>query len=922
MPTVQFLLRNGTRDEWTGANPILDKGEPGVEHDTGQMKVGDGVNSWNLLPYVSTGSAAGIVPRNSLITNTKWLAGGCDGGGGGIFISGDGASWNVPTDPPNISGRYVYSIINDGLRWIIGCDGGGGGTTGLDESGTPKVVSTHAIFESLDGESWTPMLTDPFDGGVCYGIAFNGNMYVAVGSNDATGVTLNTNTVYSSTDRIHWTPAAVDPFASVNSGVAFTVCWTGRIWVIGGANVSPADTSGVLSTSNIYSSPDGVNWTKVDSNFFNGGTVYSIAYNGGRYVFAGTNGGSLFYTNTNGTATIATCTDAQFLNSSLEGITNTNDPFGSGNANGVAWNGEYWLAVGTNTPPVGQEPSTIVNAAFSDDGLTWSVTSPFGNGIGYGVAWSGNDWVLSGTDVKASLFVPPAVTSVYGRDGINWKAGTNAVAPTAESVQYAVAVKNTLAGVPVPTVFAAGREGGELQLSDGNGNFVSDAGLYFSESKLVVPTLNAGDISDFTGSTGYANHTLTKNAENNLAWAPILCGITPPITGTEIVIGITGMGWHGVVVSTIVGVVAGPSCFVQSLVTEPDKCTITLSEHVNPHAKIYWFAPSMGDPINGSITITSATVDMVDPNLVGITFTNDLATHDIPPTYNLVMYETANINTSFKENIPEVDFSNGSYALGCSGAGLTEGTTYSCYITATAAYTTIASNTTQFKTADSFNVIQPFSGSITATDVTYLTGDNPAIFMHFTDTLVNNTETSPTYNLVISLASTPTVPLFSTDIESYVFNNGGCTFDFITNSMSINTSYVYYVTATVDSTTITSNTIAFNNIPDYIPAPTTVYNSETDTAVITADFTNVSISSGNRAYSIRVDAYNTYTTTNIYYTTFATFNTETNEVMATIAAGLGSGCFTGITIALTVTSDGDGQFVTSLPELTTISIGC
>ena len=46
-----FRLRRGTASEWTEENPTLRSGEPGVEIDTNRVKIGDGVQTWNLLPY-------------------------------------------------------------------------------------------------------------------------------------------------------------------------------------------------------------------------------------------------------------------------------------------------------------------------------------------------------------------------------------------------------------------------------------------------------------------------------------------------------------------------------------------------------------------------------------------------------------------------------------------------------------------------------------------------------------------------------------------------------------------------------------------------------------------------------------------------------------------------------------------------------
>ena len=40
-----------TRSQWTALNPVLMAGEPGVESDTKNLKIGDGRSSWDKLPY-------------------------------------------------------------------------------------------------------------------------------------------------------------------------------------------------------------------------------------------------------------------------------------------------------------------------------------------------------------------------------------------------------------------------------------------------------------------------------------------------------------------------------------------------------------------------------------------------------------------------------------------------------------------------------------------------------------------------------------------------------------------------------------------------------------------------------------------------------------------------------------------------------
>ena len=48
---VKFLLRRDTTSGWAGG-AILAVGEPGVNTDTGQLKIGNGRDTWANLPFV------------------------------------------------------------------------------------------------------------------------------------------------------------------------------------------------------------------------------------------------------------------------------------------------------------------------------------------------------------------------------------------------------------------------------------------------------------------------------------------------------------------------------------------------------------------------------------------------------------------------------------------------------------------------------------------------------------------------------------------------------------------------------------------------------------------------------------------------------------------------------------------------------
>jgi hypothetical protein len=50
-------LRRNTASGAAASNPVLLAGEPGVETDTGKLKIGNGSSNWNALPYVGTGTS-------------------------------------------------------------------------------------------------------------------------------------------------------------------------------------------------------------------------------------------------------------------------------------------------------------------------------------------------------------------------------------------------------------------------------------------------------------------------------------------------------------------------------------------------------------------------------------------------------------------------------------------------------------------------------------------------------------------------------------------------------------------------------------------------------------------------------------------------------------------------------------------------
>ena len=91
---TKIQLRRDLSSNWASTNPILAQGEPGVELDTNNMKIGDGVKAWNDLAY--TVQEGGLTP---------------------VFVSMD----DYYSQAPRIS--------EDGVNWTAYVNTGSPGTT-------------------------------------------------------------------------------------------------------------------------------------------------------------------------------------------------------------------------------------------------------------------------------------------------------------------------------------------------------------------------------------------------------------------------------------------------------------------------------------------------------------------------------------------------------------------------------------------------------------------------------------------------------------------------------------------------------------------------------------------------------------------------------------------------------------------------
>jgi hypothetical protein len=101
---VRIQLRNDTAENWTDADPVLGAGEFGLETDTVQFKIGDGVSSWTELGYGISGPTGPTGPSGGPT--------GPIGPTGPTGITWRGEWVTGPGDPASIT----YAI-NDVVSW-------------------------------------------------------------------------------------------------------------------------------------------------------------------------------------------------------------------------------------------------------------------------------------------------------------------------------------------------------------------------------------------------------------------------------------------------------------------------------------------------------------------------------------------------------------------------------------------------------------------------------------------------------------------------------------------------------------------------------------------------------------------------------------------------------------------------------------
>lgn len=314
--------------------------------------------SWNGKMFIMTG-----YPPNTLVYSYD-----------GIHWIGLGAS--VITDLSRAichSNRYENSIVIKRRRIVAGGQGANTlaySTDGISWTGLGTSLFLNTCWGvayngriwvavggnnvnigwSLDGQNWNPVSTILYEYGLC--IAWNGKMWVSGGS--------GTNTILYSYDGLQWFATANSK--SIMATIVFSVDWNGTVWVAVGQG----------STSIAYSY-DGITWIPATNVFTTNGI--KVVWNGKLFLAAGYGTNTLAY--------------------SYDGINNWTVVSTSINGHGLAWNGTMWMAS---------------DGAYSYDAINWSSSTYPISGPMY-VIWTGILWL--------GLGFPPN-TMAYSYDGIKW----------------------------------------------------------------------------------------------------------------------------------------------------------------------------------------------------------------------------------------------------------------------------------------------------------------------------------------------------------------------------------------------------------------------------------------------------------------------------------------------------------------------
>jgi hypothetical protein len=342
---IQIQLRRGDAADWTSTNPILAEGEVGVEIDTRKLKVGNGTDNWNTLPYLVTAGTVTSVGALTLGTSGTDLSSTVANGTTTPVIT-----LNVPT--ASASNRGVLSSAD----WTTFNNKGNGTVTSV--TGTSPVNSSGGATPAISLASGYGDTLNPY--------ASKTANYVLASPDGSSGVptfraivasdipTLNQNT----------TGTAANITATSNS----------TLTTLSALSLPYSQLSGTVPTWNQNTTGTASNVTGTVA-IANGGSGTTTAQ-GAMNAFAGavTSGSYLRGNGTDVVMSAIQVADVPTLNQNTTG-TASNVTGIVAVANGGTGTATPALVAGTNITITGSFPNQTINSTASGSGTVTSVAA-------------------------------------------------------------------------------------------------------------------------------------------------------------------------------------------------------------------------------------------------------------------------------------------------------------------------------------------------------------------------------------------------------------------------------------------------------------------------------------------------------------------------------------------------------------------
>jgi len=156
---IQIQLRRGTASQWTTANTLLAQGELGLETDTNKFKFGDGVTTWNSLPYYANGSVTSVALSGGTtgltVTGSPITTSGTITLGGTLDVDNGGTGQTSYTDGQlligNTTGNTLTKTTLTAGSGIAITNGSGSISIAATNSGTVTAVTGTSPVVSSGG---------------------------------------------------------------------------------------------------------------------------------------------------------------------------------------------------------------------------------------------------------------------------------------------------------------------------------------------------------------------------------------------------------------------------------------------------------------------------------------------------------------------------------------------------------------------------------------------------------------------------------------------------------------------------------------------------------------------------------------------------------------------------------------------------